>query len=110
LIFIIIIRKAVSYFVQKGHINEALRCHQRLQSERKFQVMTLSHLTASGSKTFVQSWSSHEIIVFVLCNRYDAGDHVGIYPTNDLDLVEKIGQLLETDLDTVISLDNVDGN
>merc|ERR1711936_1433590 len=27
--------------------------------------------------------------------RYEAGDHVAIYPTNDLQLVNKIGQLLE---------------
>ena len=40
--------------------------------------------------------------------KYDAGDHVGVYPTNDPELVEKIGQLLGTDLDEVISLDNVD--
>ena len=40
--------------------------------------------------------------------RYDAGDHVGIYPTNDPELVEKLGKLLNVDLDTVISLDNVD--
>ncbi|KXJ28988.1 NADPH--cytochrome P450 reductase [Exaiptasia diaphana] len=40
--------------------------------------------------------------------KYDAGDHVGIYPTNDHELVDKIGQLLDTDLDTVVSLDNVD--
>ena len=31
--------------------------------------------------------------------RYEAGDHVAIYPTNDLQLVNKIGQLLEIDLD-----------
>lgn len=40
--------------------------------------------------------------------KYDAGDHVGVYPTNDPELVEKIGQLLGIDLDEVISLDNVD--
>ncbi|KAK3751514.1 hypothetical protein QZH41_019091, partial [Actinostola sp. cb2023] len=40
--------------------------------------------------------------------KYDAGDHVGIYPTNDHELVEKIGSLLDIDLDVVVSLDNVD--
>uniref|UniRef100_A0A7M5USV6 Uncharacterized protein n=2 Tax=Clytia hemisphaerica TaxID=252671 RepID=A0A7M5USV6_9CNID len=40
--------------------------------------------------------------------KYSAGDHVGIYPTNDPELVEKIGKLLNIDLDEVISLDNVD--
>jgi len=40
---------------------------------------------------------------------YVAGDHVAIFPVNDPKLVQRIGQLLETDLETVISLDNVDG-
>lgn len=40
--------------------------------------------------------------------RYEAGDHVGVYPRNDEKLVERIGQLLNVDLDTVISLNNVD--
>lgn len=41
--------------------------------------------------------------------RYDAGDHVAIYPTNNPELVEKIGKLLDVDLDTVFSLNNLDG-
>jgi len=40
--------------------------------------------------------------------RYDAGDHAGIYPENDTELVESLGKLLNTDLDQVISLNNVD--
>lgn len=40
--------------------------------------------------------------------RYDAGDHVGIYPTNDLELVESLGSLLNCDLDQLISLDSID--
>jgi len=40
--------------------------------------------------------------------RYHAGDHVGIYPINDPLLVEKIGKLLDIDLDTVFKLTNVD--
>ncbi|XP_031568729.1 NADPH--cytochrome P450 reductase-like [Actinia tenebrosa] len=40
--------------------------------------------------------------------KYDAGDHVGIYPTNDHELVDKIGKMLNVDLDTVMSLVNVD--
>ncbi|CAB3373587.1 Hypothetical predicted protein [Cloeon dipterum] len=42
--------------------------------------------------------------------RYDAGDHVAVYPENDKALVERIGQLLEVDLDTVITLTNVDSD
>lgn len=40
--------------------------------------------------------------------RYEAGDHVAVYPTNDPELVDTIGKLLCTDLDEVISLNNVD--
>lgn len=42
--------------------------------------------------------------------RYDAGDHVAIYPMNDPDLVNRFGELLSVDLDTPISLVNIDGN
>ena len=40
--------------------------------------------------------------------RYEAGDHLAIYPQNDSTIVNKIGELLKVDLDTVISLKNVD--
>lgn len=40
--------------------------------------------------------------------RYDAGDHVAIYPTNDSELVERFGRLLNIDLDVVFSLVNKD--
>lgn len=38
-----------------------------------------------------------------------AGDHVALYPVNDQELVNRLGELLDVDLDTVISLVNVDG-
>lgn len=41
--------------------------------------------------------------------RYDAGDHVAVYPVNDSSLVNKIGELLNLDLDSVFSLVNMDG-
>lgn len=41
--------------------------------------------------------------------RYETGDHVAIFPTNDQELVKKLGKLLEVDLNTVIKLINVDG-
>nr|CAG4643053.1 EOG090X027R [Ilyocryptus agilis] len=40
--------------------------------------------------------------------RYDAGDHVAIYPVNDPTLVNRFGELLGVDLDTAISLVNID--
>ena len=40
--------------------------------------------------------------------RYDAGDHIAAYPTNDQELVEKIGKHTNTDLDTVFTLINTD--
>lgn len=40
--------------------------------------------------------------------RYDAGDHVAIYPKNCTDLVERLGKLLEVDLDTVFTMINTD--
>lgn len=40
--------------------------------------------------------------------RYHAGDHVGVYPVNDPEMVDKIGKLLDVDLDTVFKLSNVD--
>lgn len=40
---------------------------------------------------------------------YVAGDHVAIFPVNDTAAVERIGELLGADLDTVFSLNNVDG-
>uniref|UniRef100_A0A8C4NFU9 NADPH--cytochrome P450 reductase n=1 Tax=Eptatretus burgeri TaxID=7764 RepID=A0A8C4NFU9_EPTBU len=40
--------------------------------------------------------------------RYDAGDHVAVYPTNSTTLVEELGKLLNADLDVVFSLNNLD--
>lgn len=40
--------------------------------------------------------------------RYEAGDHVAVYATNHSSLVEKFGTILNVDLDTVITLTNVD--
>ncbi|KAM7348675.1 cytochrome P450 reductase isoform 1-T1 [Cochliomyia hominivorax] len=40
--------------------------------------------------------------------RYDAGDHVAMYPINDKDLVDRLGKLCQADLDTIFSLINTD--
>ena len=46
----------------------------------------------------------------ILFFRYEAGDHAGVFPTNDSTLVEKVGKLLEADLNVVFKLINTDGN
>ncbi len=40
--------------------------------------------------------------------RYDAGDHVAVYPTNNVDLVNRLGELLDVDLDTVFTMITLD--
>ncbi|XP_063707533.1 NADPH--cytochrome P450 reductase [Culicoides brevitarsis] len=40
--------------------------------------------------------------------RYEAGDHLAMYPVNDSKLVEKLGELCKADLNTVFSLINTD--
>lgn len=41
--------------------------------------------------------------------RYDAGDHVAVYPVNCSELVEKLGKRLDVDLGLAFTLTNVDG-
>jgi len=41
--------------------------------------------------------------------RYDAGDHVAVFPTNDAEIVEKLGSRLNVDLGTIFTLTNLDG-
>ena len=40
--------------------------------------------------------------------RYDPGDHIAVYPENNHELVEKLGERLDVDLDQVMSLDSTD--
>ncbi|XP_034840509.1 NADPH--cytochrome P450 reductase isoform X1 [Maniola hyperantus] len=40
--------------------------------------------------------------------RYEAGDHVAVYPINDNNLVDRLGELTGADLDEVFSLINTD--
>ncbi|XP_039612700.1 NADPH--cytochrome P450 reductase-like isoform X2 [Polypterus senegalus] len=40
--------------------------------------------------------------------RYESGDHVAVYPMNDVTLVNQIGEILGVELDTIISLNNLD--
>lgn len=40
--------------------------------------------------------------------RYEAGDHVAIYPVNETDLVDKLSKLCNANLDALFSLINTD--
>ncbi|KAK6625304.1 hypothetical protein RUM43_005598 [Polyplax serrata] len=40
--------------------------------------------------------------------RYDSGDHLAVYPVNNDELLEKLGKLLNYDLDRVFTLTNTD--
>jgi NADPH-ferrihemoprotein reductase len=40
--------------------------------------------------------------------RYEAGDHVAIYPSNEAEIVNRIGELLNVDLDAVFTLINIE--
>lgn len=40
--------------------------------------------------------------------RYEAGDHLAMYPVNDTDLVLRLGKLCNAELDTIFSLINTD--
>ena len=41
--------------------------------------------------------------------RYEAGDHLAVYPTNDTEAVNSLGKILNVDLDEIFSLQNIDG-
>ena len=56
-----------------------------------------------------QSFSSLPDTNHRFLNRYEAGDHLAVLPSNDQVLVNRIGQLLDVDLDEIISLVNTDG-
>lgn len=52
----------------------------------------------------------YKVPVMLTCYcRYESGDHVAVCPINDTAIVNKIGDILGVDLDTVISLNNLDG-
>ena len=48
------------------------------------------------------------MLVYII-DRYDAGDHVAVFPVNDSEVVEKLGQRLNIDLGKAFTLTNVDG-
>uniref|UniRef100_A0A0K8RSJ7 NADPH--cytochrome P450 reductase n=1 Tax=Crotalus horridus TaxID=35024 RepID=A0A0K8RSJ7_CROHD len=50
----------------------------------------------------------HELDITGSKIRYESGDHIAVYPANDTSLVNQLGEILSADLDTVISLNNLD--
>lgn len=69
------------------------------------QISTNRELHKSGDRSCMHI----EIDISGSKMSYIAGDHLAILPQNDKELVNKIGELLDTDLDTIFSLTNVDG-
>jgi len=41
--------------------------------------------------------------------RYETGDHLAVYPVNNAEMVNKIGEQCGANLDTVFTLTNTDG-
>ena len=67
-------------------------------------VLVNRELSKGGDRSFIHI----ELDISGSGIRYEAGDHVAVYPTNDIDLVSSIGKVLNVDLDIVITLENVD--
>ena len=47
-------------------------------------------------------------LIYIILLRYEAGDHVAVFPSNDPEIVNRIGELLNVDLDTVFYLVNIE--
>ena len=60
-------------------------------------------------KFYEMSWRHNNTILTKLFLRYEAGDHLAIYPTNDTEAVNSLGKILNVDLDEIFSLQNIDG-
>ena len=69
------------------------------------QIMSLFHRPFPDGFRISDILNNNKFPTF----RYEPGDHVAIYPENNKSTVEKIGKRLNVDLDTVISLDCIDG-
>lgn len=69
--------------------------------------LLVPQLSSSGS-AWARSANFH-LFSSCFCTRYESGDHVAVYPANDSSLVNQIGEILGTDLDTIMSLNNLDG-
>lgn len=66
-----------------------------------------SKLRYDAGEYQVRVAASRNYLTLSFC--YHPGDHVAVYPINDSALVNKFGELLGVDLDTVITLLNIDG-
>ena len=60
-------------------------------------------------KFYEMSWRHNNTILTKIFLRYEAGDHLAIYPTNDTEAVNSLGKILNVDLDEIFSLQNIDG-
>lgn len=107
---------------------QALRCQEPLPGPRHRQPQTQQswrqtpHAPGAGHHGLKDQVSDHTptrptprvpglslSLPPAVCCRYESGDHVAVFPTNDTALVNRLGQILGVDLDVVISLNNLDG-
>lgn len=51
---------------------------------------------------------SRSLLKYYINSRYETGDHVAVYPKNSSELIDKLERLLNVNLDTVITLKNLD--
>lgn len=72
-------------------------------------MLEVKNLFTSINQVFVAARNCHSRECFVWFCRYEAGDHVAVYPVNDSELVDLIGKRLEVDLDQMFTLTNLDG-
>lgn len=72
-------------------------------------MLEVKNLFTSINQVFVAARICHSRECFVWFCRYEAGDHVAVYPVNDSELVDLIGKRLEVDLDQMFTLTNLDG-
>jgi len=97
---------------EKIYTGEVARLHsytnQRAPFDAKNPFMSSLQMNKELHKGGDRSCMHIELDVTNSKMRYDSGDHVAVYPQNDEKLVKKIGDLLNEDLDKVISLINLD--
>ncbi|CAH8553159.1 unnamed protein product [Schistosoma mattheei] len=92
----------VNMFINKAHVMETLP----YENDNYFYASVVKNQELYHGSS--RSCRHIELDVSASQLRYKTGDHIAIFAPNPLDLVEKIGDLLNIDLNEMISLDAVD--